>query len=121
MHRALAVLMAALTLTGCATGASSDGFSNDPPIQQAYDSCTVTAPALAVVDQGETLIVDGMGSAGYPDLACILLELDTPTSVVAAMDSTTAMMGRQEEEADGFLYEWSYHPDNGLDLIITED
>jgi hypothetical protein len=36
------------------------------------------------------------------------------------MEGTRALDGRQTQTADGYSYTWSYHPDNGLDIIITE-
>ena len=62
-----------------------------------------------------------MKTKGIADLACVMVQIDTPQRIAAAMDSTTAMMGRQHEEDGDFTYEWSYHPDNGFDLIIEED
>ena len=31
------------------------------------------------------------------------------------------MMGVQRGEDDGIHYGWSYHPDNGLNMVITLD
>ena len=35
------------------------------------------------------------------------------------MGRTTAMMGVQDAKADGVEYSWSYHPDNGVNMVIT--
>jgi hypothetical protein len=53
-------------------------------------------------------------------LACILLELQTPVSVVAVMEETRALDGRQEGTWEGFKASWTYHPDTGMDMIIEE-
>jgi hypothetical protein len=34
------------------------------------------------------------------------------------MDSTSALNGRQEDSWQEFTASWTYHPDNGIDLIV---
>lgn len=117
----LAALGVILALSGCAGAATgSGGGSDDTELQKAYDSCE-PGDTIEVSDGGHTLIASGVGEDEIGDLACILVAIETPRSVTAAMDSTTAMMGRQHEEDGDFTYEWSYHPDNGFNLIVEED
>jgi hypothetical protein len=77
-------------------------------------------------DGGDTLLIDMMGeeytsgTATIGDVDCVLAELDAPTSVTARMDSTRALDGMQTATWDGYSVSWTYHPDDGLDLIITE-
>lgn len=40
--------------------------------------------------------------------------------MTAQMDSTRALDGMQTAEWDTFEAKWTYHPDDGLDVIITE-
>jgi hypothetical protein len=76
-------------------------------------------------DEGRTLMLDmagedaGSGDLAISDIACVLSELDTPDSVVAEMDGTRALDGRQSDDWDGLEASWSYHPDDGLDIILT--
>ena len=96
-----------------------------PPLQSAYDLCTGRYPAAASTltagDAGQTLIVDTGSEYGELDgVLCVFDQLATPESVTAAVSSTTAMMGTQDAEVAGYHYSWSYHPDNGLNMIITE-
>ena len=58
------------------------------------------------------------GKADTSALACVLAELKTPQAVIAHMDSTNALAGRQEDTWADFTASWTYHPDNGIDLII---
>jgi hypothetical protein len=44
-----------------------------------------------------------------------------PESVTAQMDGTRALDGRQPASWDGYTASWTFHPDSGFDLIITED
>ena len=57
---------------------------------------------------------------GIKSVGCVLAALDTPKYVVKMMNGTTAMMGVQKIKDDGLRYRWSYHPDNGFDLIIID-
>jgi hypothetical protein len=53
-------------------------------------------------------------------LNCLLGELGTPQSIIAQLGSTTALMGVQDATDDGLNYSWSYHPDNGVNMVITD-
>ncbi|MEJ6544537.1 hypothetical protein PQI65_15215 [Brachybacterium paraconglomeratum] len=105
-----------------------------PPLQLAAEQCEL--PESAIGDEGATLILDGAGDddrklvggtvttvgekLAIEDIGCVLGGIDTPDSIVAMMEGTRAMDGRQTQTADGYSYTWSYHPDNGLDIVITE-
>ena len=52
-------------------------------------------------------------------IACSLGEIGTPDHVIAQMDGTRALDGMREAEWDGFTAKWTYHPDDGLDVILT--
>jgi hypothetical protein len=54
------------------------------------------------------------------DLACALKYMDVPSYVVSMMEKTRALDGIQREEYGNFKISWSYHPDNGLDVVINE-
>jgi hypothetical protein len=51
----------------------------------------------------------------------MLRALDTPDSVFSRMESTNSLQGPQETEFDGLVMRWTYHPDNGLDIIIEDE
>lgn len=94
---------------------------SQPRLQAAHDECTDgSAATLEVGDSGRSLLVDTGESGSFLELACVLGELDTSEATMHAMDSTTAMMGVQTTEEQGLEYRWSYHPDNGLNMTITE-
>ena len=50
----------------------------------------------------------------------VLVALDTPDSVVNRMSNTRALDGMQEATWGDFEATWTYHPDDGLDLIIEQ-
>jgi hypothetical protein len=94
-----------------------------PTLGEAKKKCAVNEAAVTVEDEGKTLLFDGSGKEdwGKADtsvLACILGELKTPQAVIAHMDTTNALAGRQEDSWEGFTASWTYHPDNGMDVII---
>lgn len=94
-----------------------------PRLKDAYDSCWKSGIGQTVQlgDGGTSIIVDTGSEYGSVDsVVCIMDEIETPQSVVAQVSSTTALMGVQEAEHDGFEYSWSYHPDNGLNMVITD-
>lgn len=104
-----------------------------PPLQLVAEQCEL--PDSAIGDEGATLILDGEGEddrklvggkvttvgakLAIEDIGCALAGIDTPDSVVAMMEGTRAMDGRQTQTADEYSYTWSYHPDDGLDIIVT--
>lgn len=116
---AIAALVVLCSLAGCGGSGAADAES---PLESAFSICN--GSTLTAADSGHTVIVDtkpgGGFSGGTDDLVCMLDALHTPDRVVHEMETTTALMGRQSEQADGLSYEWSYHPDNGLDLTISD-
>ncbi|MGY0233940.1 hypothetical protein [Longispora urticae] len=62
----------------------------------------------------------GKKSAGLTltELACFLVALKTPDSVIAEMNSTRALDGRQTGDWDNIHASWTYHPDDGLEVIM---
>lgn len=53
-------------------------------------------------------------------LTCVLEDLDTSQAILAQMNSTTAMMGVQSGTDGELAYQWSDHPDNGVNMVITD-
>ncbi|WP_040339719.1 hypothetical protein [Candidatus Blastococcus massiliensis] len=92
------------------------------PLEAAYRACTARddGNTLSLRDGGTTIVIETRSEYGDPaGLHCVLGELDTPHAITAQMDRTTAMMGVQEAEDDGIVYSLTYHPDNGVDMVIT--
>lgn len=89
-------------------------------------SASVTCTAGTLADENKTLLIDmegveyGSGEATIDDIVCVLAELDAPQSIMARMESTRALDGMQTADWSGFEATWTYHPDDGLDLILTQ-
>lgn len=121
----------ALVIIGAALSsvADDDAASGEPLVstehtrlQLAKEFCS----AGELSDGDRTLVVDtegeeyGSGVSTFEDLGCILGQVSTPDAVIARMEATRALDGMQSESWDGFEASWTYHPDDGLDIIITE-
>lgn len=128
MRRTLvAIAVVGLLATGCGEAKPDKGVKAEPKATQleaAYDECDPSDTRLSSIelaDGNHSLLIQATTSDMYDDVACLMLELNTPEFIVSEMDNTTAMMGRQHEEDEGLSYDWSYHPDNGLNMVIHED
>ena len=106
-----------VTLTGCA------GSFNT--FQQAYDTCS-SPSGVTVSDGGKTLIIDGQNEyfvgATISDTVCLLNAVELPSYIRSNMETTNSLMGRQSDTfGDKIDVSWSYHPDNGLDIVIHKN
>lgn len=94
-------------------------------MQKAVEDCDATEmEGVLVVDKGAGLTIDTKGEddssgASMVATACILKSLEIPESVIAQMDATTAMQGRQTAAWENVEASWTYHPDTGVKVIIT--
>lgn len=81
---------------------------------------------VSVEDGGTTLIVNTLAEdediLGLSSLAlnCVYEELDVPTYISENIGQTRALDGRQNAEWDDFSVSWSYHPDDGANVIFVQ-
>ncbi|MGC4808508.1 hypothetical protein [Micromonospora sp. DT233] len=91
----------------------------------AKEKCLLGSGDARVGDGGKSLILDGGGEedSGLTsmDIRCVLEELKTPDHVVSEMSSTRALDGKQAAQWGKIRASWTYHPDQGLDLILVSD
>jgi hypothetical protein len=96
-------------------------FNTTSPLAETSRTCT----AGILADDDHTLVVDmagddpGTGTETFDGVLCVLDELDAPQSLVSRMESTRALDGMQSATWSSYEVTWTYHPDDGLDLIIT--
>ena len=113
-----AALMAAVTAVGADSGQSA-------LLSDAVEACDVASTyGIELADEGRSITFDMKGedeSAGadVTDIACLFGELDMPSAVMSHIDQTTSMDGRQTETWGDLKISWSYHPDRGLDGVLT--
>ena len=96
-----------------------------PRFETAAEACEL-APLLVVADKGTTLTLTTAGESGVSytdieDVACVLAKLEVPSYVVSHIDSTRALDGQQTDEWDGISARWTYHPEDGLHLVLRDD
>lgn len=125
-------LIAAIVIVGLAifgfgyfvTGSPASSLIT-PPLVKAQQACDPTGLGTTVADGKKTLVINGAGkedTSGVPveGEACILRELGVTAAVLEHMTSTRALDGRQTDAWGGFKAAWTYHPDQGLDLVIQD-
>lgn len=91
----------------------------------AVESCGNPA-GITIEDAGLTMLFDHRGEdedagASIEDLSCIFSSLSMPTSVMTHMNQTSGFDGRQTDSWDVFEVQWSFHPDRGMDGMVTVD
>lgn len=97
------------------------------PFPSALDACGISDDDsyIYIGDSGKSLLMDGEGETSYgapsSDVWCVLEALDVPESTVAQMEKTSSLMGVVSDSWDGISAEWTYHPDNGFDVVLTFD
>ncbi len=100
---------------------SSNRFSS------AISNCDLEGSTYITVDQnGKGIYLDGSGTNNQGGLSssaltCVLSELRAPNSLIERMNHTTALMGAQSSQFNGIQVEWTYHPNNGLDISFTQN
>ena len=134
-----ATALAAVAMTACGSASQQDVTSAGPTeeapnmFQSAIDTCGLSEGVLR--DNGATLVLDGRGKddakledgglayeegkLSQQDLGCALGAVGTPSAIIEKMQRTRALDGMQSDAADGVNYTWTYHPDSGLDIIMT--
>lgn len=108
--------------SGAAAAAAASSSAQDVRLSKAFNACKSEddAHTMQLGDGGRTIIVDTRNEyTSTQGVECVWSELKTPQSIVANVGATTAMMGEQSAQSDGISYRWSYHPDNGLNMVIT--
>jgi hypothetical protein len=119
------IVLAAVLLSGCSQVTEMLGNIGETTLQTAMKSCADKYSGyIDVLDSGKTLSIDGEGKedqgAPIEEIACVLSAIPVPSYVTSRMDQTRAVDGVQREEFASFDISWSYHPDNGLDIVIHE-
>jgi hypothetical protein len=122
-------IVTVLVLTGDSDKTSSAGvnpFQLQPTPEAPLETASTDCVAGTLADEDKTLVIDmmgqdyGSGTATFADIECVLDELGAPQSIVAKMGSTRALDGMQTANWSDYEATWTYHPDDGLDVILTQ-
>lgn len=92
-------------------------------LQAAYEGCRGrdTDDTLELADAGATILINTRSEYGSPaGMDCVLNAIGITASIEAQIGRTTSLMGVQEATHDDLELSWSYHPDNGVDMVITD-
>lgn len=112
-------ILLAIVFAACGSG----GHDFEGAAETCSSRFDVEDPFITVDEAG--LYIDGAGEgstgANLECIVSILTFLEVPNSIITRMDSTTALMGVQEANYEGMTLSWTYHPENGLDISITEE
>ena len=118
-----AAIVVAIVIVG--TGVGLIAANKPSQFVSAAASCGLENNNSARVgDDGASLTLDMEGEEDFAKLTsdevfCVLDALKVPDSVTALMEQTRALDGRQTADWDGVTAAWSYHPDNGMDVILS--
>lgn len=99
-------------------------------LSAAYKTCGLdkaeigASSGATLEDGGATLVLDGKGEKdliglSVTQIACALTAVKTPQSVISNMGETRALDGTQTATWDGITATWRYHPDDGLNIVLT--
>ncbi len=96
----------------------------DQAFAQAVTACKA-APHATVASDGSSLEMNTFGKKqpgmSVVTLGCVLQELDAPESLMQRMDTTRAIDGTREETWGSYRATWTYHPDQGLHVVISRE
>ena len=88
-------------------------------------SACKAAPHATVAADGSSLVMNTFGNnqpgMSVVTLSCVLRELDAPESLMQRMETTRAIDGTREETWGSFRATWTYHPDQGLYVVISRE
>lgn len=117
-----------MTLVTRPGGGVPGAGSTPTTLAQAVDECDQRPGGYAgeLGDNGTTLYFDmkgeepNSGKGKLEALVCLLVALEAPDRIIREMEHTRALDGRQEAQWGSYTVSWRYHPDDGLDVLITE-
>lgn len=103
--------------------ASIPAVAAEVSVRNAAKKCHVKGN---LADRGRTISFDTAGEDDngvgddIEDIACVLLALRAPSFIVTEIDNTRALDGMQRDHWQKFKASWTYHPDDGLNIVIHE-
>lgn len=94
-------------------------------LEAAVDECNLIGADRGIGDDGYSVDLDSSGNDGggiaYAKLDCVLNELGISDAIRSRMGGTRALDGTLTAEQGPMTLSWTYHPDAGLDVVISLD
>ena len=120
----IAVGIATAAALVATNGRGQISLTTTAPLASAVRDCDLgDNPYVDVLDDNHTLTIHGEGEetigVHIDDMVCLLAQVGVTGAVVERMDQTRALDGTQTAEWDDYSASWTYHPDDGLDILLT--
>ena len=92
-------------------------------LAHSLDACSVNSPYARLASDNTTLTLvaygEGANGLSQTDFRCILDQIDTPSSVRERMLITRAVDGTQDDVWGTYRATWTYHPEDGLNVVLA--
>jgi hypothetical protein len=119
------VIGLAFFLAACGGGSGAPSTPEPPAVQASVNKCVSkdNLKYAKIQDSGKSATLQGQPQYGNgldnATLKCVLTGLDMPDSTWSKMTATRAMDGMQSGKWSNYEASWTYHPDNGLQVILS--
>lgn len=90
-------------------------------IRDAVSACNILITEYRIMDDGNAVALSSVGLSSGPEVSkvvCLLDELDAPQTVPVKIGNTRALDGTVSADWSDFSAQWTYHPDDGLNILI---
>ena len=119
----LGFLVAIVLVLGAAVALYYLRFAGVQNFSSALDTCHASGSYVRLAADKSSLTLQAENESGRglsaPVFRCVLDELDAPASMRQRMLLTRAIDGTQEEQWGLYRATWTYHPDQGLNVVIS--
>ena len=89
---------------------------------KAYYTCLYSKVGASLADGNKTLQIDAIGKyfITFSDFDCVKRVMAVPTWLSSQIGITRALDGMQKATFGQYIATWTYHPDNGLNIVIRK-
>lgn len=116
---ALVALIAVVAVVGLILVSQRDSEPNlGAAVEEAFSGTGVVSSGDE--ESATVVIMDTDVDEGGPALAELLDDLGFTSATLDRMGNTRALDGTQSAEGDGVNATWTYHPDDGLQIVFEE-
>ena len=114
---------ALVVVAGVGAGVYYSRFAPENKLADVVKECGARGRGVRLAGHRTSLTMeafgDGSGGVSTPVFQCVLERLGTPSAVRERMGETRAIDGTREESWGSYRATWTYHPDQGLHVVIS--
>lgn len=114
---------ALVVVAGVGAGVYYSRFAPENKLADVVKECGARGRGVRLAGDRTSLTMeafgDGSGGVSTPVFQCVLERLGTPSAVRERMGETRAIDGTREESWGSYRATWTYHPDQGLHVVIS--